>query len=135
MAEKSQNKNWGRFWAILMDETKKMSLFKKIGSLKIFFLLHKSFGCQGKVLGIEPKKILRPDPGLYSEYFPSYAISCDSQFFFHFYSRAKPGWELDVWKFVVHKKCYNSETIMSTDLGRVSKFSLSLELFLWHPKA
>ena len=47
-----------------MDETKKMSLFKKIGSPKTFFQLNKSFGCQGKVLGIEPKKILRPVSGL-----------------------------------------------------------------------
>ena len=47
-----------------MGETKKMSLFKKFGSPKTFFLLNKSFGCQGKVLGIEPKKILTPLPGM-----------------------------------------------------------------------
>ena len=64
MAEKSQNKDWGRFWAILIGETKKYHFFKKFGSPKTFFLLNKSFGWQGKVLGIEPKKILRPVSGL-----------------------------------------------------------------------
>ena len=94
-------------------------------------------GVEGKGLGIDPKKILRPDPGLYSKYFQSYAIFCESQFSFHFFWGAKPGWELDVWKFMFHKKCHNSESIVSTDLGQVSKFSLSryLKLFLWHQKA
>ena len=36
-------------------------------------------GVKVKVLEIEPKKILRPDPGLYSQYFPSYDIFCDPQ--------------------------------------------------------
>ena len=65
------------------------------------------FGVKGKVVGIDPKKILRPDPGLYSQYFPSYDISCDSQICFHFLFGAKPGWELDVWKFVFHEKLHN----------------------------
>ena len=38
-------------------------------------------GVKGKVLEIDSQKILRPDPGLYSQYFPSYAIFCNSQFF------------------------------------------------------
>ena len=38
-------------------------------------------GVKGKVLEIDLKKILRPDPGLYSQYFLSYAIFCDSQIF------------------------------------------------------
>ena len=39
-------------------------------------------------------------------------------------------------KFGYHKKWHNSECIVSTDLGQVSKFSLVqyLKLFLWHPK-
>ena len=32
------------------------------------------FGVKGKVFGMCSRKILRPDPGLYSQYFPSYAI-------------------------------------------------------------
>ena len=54
----------------------------------------------------------------------------------NFYFCAKPGWKLGVWKFVVHQKCHNSESIVITDLGQVSKFSLVqyLNLFLWHPK-
>ena len=31
-------------------------------------------GVKGKVLEIDSKKILRPDPGLYSQYISSYAI-------------------------------------------------------------
>ena len=38
-------------------------------------------GVKGKVLDIESKKILRPYPGLYSQYFPSYAIFRNGQIF------------------------------------------------------
>ena len=38
-------------------------------------------GVKGKVLENDSQKILRPDPGLYSQYFPSYAIFCNSQIF------------------------------------------------------
>ena len=87
------------------------------------------FGVKGKVLGIAPKKILRPDPGLYSLYFSSYDIFCDTQIFI----RKKFNWALhEKKKFGYHKKWHNSESIVSTDLGQVSKFSVSqsLKLFL-----
>ena len=38
-------------------------------------------GVKGKVLEIDSKKILRPDPGLYSQYFPSYNIFREPQIF------------------------------------------------------
>ena len=38
---------------------------------------------KGKVLETELKKILRPDPGLYSQYFPSYDIFGESQILRH----------------------------------------------------
>ena len=41
---------------------------------KHFFYSLNLLGVKEKVLGIEPRKILRPDPGLYSQYFPSYDI-------------------------------------------------------------
>ena len=41
------------------------------------------FGVKERVLGIDSKKLLRPDPGLYSQYFPSYDIFCESQIFRH----------------------------------------------------
>ena len=83
-------------------------------------------GVKEKVLGIEPRKILRPDPSLYSQYFPSYDIfgepQSDTQFSTAGFAQ-KQGY---------HKKWHNSESIVSTDLGQVSKFSLIryLELFL-----
>ena len=40
-------------------------------------------GVKGKVLEIDLKKILRPDPGLYSQYFASYDIFCETQIFRH----------------------------------------------------
>ena len=40
-----------------------------------------SLGVKGKVLENDSQKILRPDPGLYSQYFPSYVIFCNSQTF------------------------------------------------------
>ena len=39
-------------------------------------------GVKGKVLEIDTQKIVRSDPGPYSQYFPSYAIFCDGQIFF-----------------------------------------------------
>ena len=41
------------------------------------------FGVKERVLGIDSKKLLRPDPGLYSQYFPSYDIFCETQIFRH----------------------------------------------------
>ena len=38
---------------------------------------------KGKVLEIDSQKILRPDPGLYSQYFPSYDIFGEPQIFRH----------------------------------------------------
>ena len=40
-------------------------------------------GVKGKVLEIDSQKILRPAPGLYSQYFPSYAIFGEPQIFRH----------------------------------------------------
>ena len=85
--------------------------------------LARLFGVKGKVLGIDTKKILRPDPGLYSQYFPSYDIFGEPQIFRHpifnrWFCTKKQ-------KFGYHKKWHNSESIVSTDLGQVSKFSLS----------
>ena len=40
-------------------------------------------GVKGKVLEIDSQKILRPDPGLYSQYFPSYDIFGEPQIFRH----------------------------------------------------
>ena len=40
-------------------------------------------GVKGKVLEIDLKKILRPDPGLYSQYFQSYDIFCETRIFRH----------------------------------------------------
>ena len=59
--------------------------------LKSVFNSCYALGVKEKVLEIDSQKILRPDPGLYSQYFPSYAISCDSQICFHFLFGAKPG--------------------------------------------
>ena len=41
------------------------------------------FGVKEKVLGIEPRKILRPDPSLYSQCFPSYDIFGEPKIFRH----------------------------------------------------
>ena len=60
---------------------KKCSFF--FGLSKHFFYSLNLLGVKEKVLGIEPRKILRPDPGLYSQYIPSYAIFCESQIFRH----------------------------------------------------
>ena len=86
-------------------------------------------GVKGKVLGNDSKKILRPDPGLYSQYFPSYDIFGEPQIFRH-----------QIFNLVLHrnknlavtKKGLTSESIVSKDLGQVSKFSVSqsLKLFL-----
>ena len=40
-------------------------------------------GVKGKVLENDSQKILRPDPGLYSQYFPSYDIFGKPQIFRH----------------------------------------------------
>ena len=40
-------------------------------------------GVIGKVLEIDSQKILRADPGLYSQYFPSYDIFGETQIFRH----------------------------------------------------
>ena len=40
-------------------------------------------GVNEKVLEIDSQKILRPDPGLYSQYFPSYDIFGEPQIFRH----------------------------------------------------
>ena len=87
------------------------------------------FGVRGKVLGIDSKKILRPDPGLYSQYFPSYVIFCDSQIFI-FVQNQVENWVSE--NLIVHQKCHNLKCIVSKDLGQVSKFSVSqsLKLFL-----
>ena len=58
-----------------------LSLF--LALLKHFFTLPIGLGVKKKVLGIEPRKILRPDPGLYSQYFPSYDIFGEPQIFRH----------------------------------------------------
>ena len=50
-------------------------------SYKVSLTLAMILGVKGKVLEIDSQKILRPDPGLYSQYFLSYAIFCDSQIF------------------------------------------------------
>ena len=93
-------------------------------------------GVKGKVLGNDSKKILRPDPGLYSQYFPSYDIFCETRIFRHPFSTWFCTRTKNEKKFGYHKKWHNSESIVSTDLGQVSKFSLVqyLKLFLWHPK-
>ena len=88
---------------------------------------------KGKVLEIDSKKILRPDPGLYSQYFASYDIFCEPQIFRH------PIFNLFNVKLKIlpsQKKWHNSESIVSTDLGQVSKFSLIryLKLFPRHQK-
>ena len=78
-------------------------------------------GVKRKVLEIKSQKILRPDPGLYSQYFPSYDIFCETQIFRHpIFNQALHGKK----KFGYNKKWHNSEIIVSTDLGQVSKFSL-----------
>ena len=47
-------------------------------------------GVKGKVLEIDSQKILRPDPGLYSQYFLSYAIFfSNSQIFISVQTRLK----------------------------------------------
>ena len=93
-------------------------------------------GVKGKVLEIALKKILRPDPGLYSQYFASYDIFCETRIFRHPFSTWFCMRTKNEKRFGYHKKWHNSESIVSTDLGRVSKFSLVqyLKLFLWHPK-
>ena len=45
-------------------------------SYKVPLTLAMILGVKGKVLEIDSQKILRPDPGLYSQYFLSYAIFC-----------------------------------------------------------
>ena len=92
-------------------------------SKKVSSALARLFGVKEKVLGIDSEKILRPDTGLYSQYFPSYDIFCETQIFIH------PILNLVLRKkkeFCYHKKWHNSESIVSTgtDLGQVSKFSL-----------
>ena len=86
------------------------------------------FGVKVKVLGIDSKKILRPDPGLYLQYFLSYDIFRETQIFRH------PifNWALhEKKKFGYHKKWHNSESIVSSDLGQVLKFSLCQNLKLF----
>ena len=81
---------------------KKTSLFFAVqkGSLTLPMLL----GVKEKILGIDSKKILRPVPGLYSEYFPSYAISCDSQIFFSFLFASKTRLKIGCLKIRVSQK-------------------------------
>ena len=43
-------------------------------SYKVSLTLAMILGVKGKVLEIDSQKILRPDPGLNSQYFPSYDI-------------------------------------------------------------
>ena len=50
-------------------------------SYKVSLTLAMLFGVKERVLGIDSKKLLRPDPGLYSQYFPSYDIFSESQIF------------------------------------------------------
>ena len=50
---------------------------------KDFLTLAILFGVEGKVLGIDSKKILRPDAGYRSHYYPSYDIFCETQIFRH----------------------------------------------------
>ena len=52
-------------------------------SRKVSSTLPILLGVKGKVLEIDSKKILRPDPGLYSQYFASYDIFCEPQIFRH----------------------------------------------------
>ena len=85
-------------------------------------------GVNGKTLGIDSKKILRPDPGLYSQYFPSYDIFGESQILRHPILNLVLQPKKNEKKFGYHKKWHNSESIVSTDLGQVSKFSVSQSL-------
>ena len=49
-------------------------------SYKVTLTFAMILGVKRKVLEIDSQKILRPDPGLYSQYFPSYDIFCETQF-------------------------------------------------------
>ena len=59
---------------------------------KDFLTLANPFGVKGKVLGINTRKILRPDPGQSTHYYLSYVIFCGSNVF---KSHAKTGRKLD----------------------------------------
>ena len=52
-------------------------------SYKVSLTLAMILGVKGKVLEIDSQKILRPDPGLYSQYFPSYDNFGEPQIFRH----------------------------------------------------
>ena len=54
-------------------------------------------GVKRKVLEIDSQKILRPDPGLYSQYFPSYAIFCDGQIFIVVQNQVENGVSENFW--------------------------------------
>ena len=56
------------------------------------FYISNPFGVKGKVLGINTRKILRPDPGQSTHYYLSYVIFCGSNVF---KSHAKTGRKLD----------------------------------------
>ena len=73
---------------------------------KVSSTLAKLFGVKGKILGIDSKKILRPDPGLNSQYSLSYAIFCDSHSLILCKNRLKIG-SLKVCV-VSSKKCLHS---------------------------
>ena len=68
------------------------------------------FNVKGKVFGMCSRKILRPDPGLYSQYFPSYAIFL-AIFSITYETRLKIGCLI----IFVSQKCHNSKSIVNTE--------------------
>ena len=70
-------------------------------SEKVFLTVAILLGVKGKNLGIDKRKILRPDPGHRTHYYPSYVIFCGSNMF---KSHAKTGLKLGRLKICVPQK-------------------------------
>ena len=70
---------------IVKGDQKKRSFFKNtLAFLKCFFYWINLLGVKEKVLGIEPRKILTPVPGLKDAYSLSYAIFRETQYDYDF---------------------------------------------------
>ena len=109
---------------------------KNFSSPKTFFLLIKSFGCQGKRFRDVTKEnfdtCLRSVGLIFTEIWP--------------FLWKPTFWTSNFWQVLIffswvkingsHRKWHNSVIMSPSDLGQVSKFSLVqyLKLFLWHPK-
>ena len=106
------------------------------GSPKKFFLPTKSFGCQLKSLGYQPKENFdtcpRSEDLIITElcYFPWDPCILIRE------KKVNTCQKLDVQKVGFQKTGHISVNMSPTDLRQVSKFSLvtSLKLFLWHLK-